>query len=173
MAFDSFLVLEAEGAPPQFEEFRKRHINHPGNSVPLHTTLVSNLCSPDQVTQELIRRIEVVCSSVNAFDYQAVCVNAFPANNVLWLAPMPVTPFELLVRKIYEAFPHTKGLWPFPSFHMTIGLSTNRDEMTSVLDEFQREFANMLPLKLSANEVSLWTVNGDNYCRHSKFWLGR
>lgn len=160
-----FLVIEADSVPDGLAEFRDRHIDHPGRAVPFHTTLLGG------ISFEGLHRVEEVCSHCSAFQYNAVCVAGYPANRVLWLAPIPVSPFENLVTELYRALPEVERHWLFPTFHMTISVSRDATSMDLALQEFLGRFGNILPLHFEATEVAVWKERGQAYERLAAYPL--
>lgn len=165
METNHFLVLETDAVPDGLAEFREKHIYPPGRLVPLHTTLLAGIVTPEVSETEALLRVAAVCNRCPAFVYEAVCVSAFPTSRVLWLAPIPVSPFERLVDALYEAFPDLERNWQFPTFHMTISVSKDAAAMEMALQEFQSRFAAKLPWQFEARGVSVWLEQGEEYQR--------
>lgn len=158
------LMIVANPALPGLESFRQNHIHHPGKAVPAHLTLLG-LGDLDSVPVDALRDL---FSTQAPFAYELVCVNSFPTTHVLWLAPVPVGPFEAVVDSVYRLMPDLSRAWPYPTFHLTIGLAPDNATMMESLDAFWDEFGGHLPWPAQATGVELWAeVDGSYRCIES------
>jgi 2'-5' RNA ligase len=157
---------------PELAEFRRRYIHHPGAVIPLHTTLIHPFLNLRELEQGGLRRLRELAVRTAQFRYQASSICAFPANNVLWLAPAPVAPFEELTELVYNSFSEIARESCYPTYHMTIGLTHSPEELTQVLREFRNDFADRLPLHFFCKEIAVFIPVDETYRLHSTVPLG-
>lgn len=91
---------------------------------------------------------------------------------MLWIAPVPVGPFEALVDRVVEAFPEVRPAWPYPTFHMTVALRASWDGLAESIAAFEVEVRSLLPLRLRARHLTLRVHDGDEHPLHSIYPLG-
>lgn len=101
-AGSSLLCLFPEQSVDGLEDFRHRHIYHPGRSVPFHVTLLYSFLPPDQIDDTAIQKLTAVARQTPRFSFQAKPQSSFAERNVLCLTPSPIAPFEKLTSLLYK-----------------------------------------------------------------------
>lgn len=123
------------------ENFRQKHIHHPGKDVPFHVTLLENFYLPDEINEEVLDRMNRIASKTGEFMFFAKPLSSFPTSKVLYLTPSPVSQIEKLSQKLYDAYPQfgnsKKG---FHTYHMTVALGYKQEEEMAVIKEFTDKF---------------------------------
>jgi len=168
----TFIVVPASDVPPGLADFRRKHIHHPGATVPFHTTLLAPFVDLDEFERDGLSRLRKIAARLSPFQYIASSLCTFPTTAVLWLAPSPVGAFEHCCQAIYDEFPRVRPERGFPTFHMTVGLTRTAEELASVLREFQTGFSASMPLHLHATELAVYIGVGEGYELHSLLPMG-
>lgn len=124
---------------PGLEEFRQRHIHHPGRDVPFHVTLLQQFYLPGEITDEMEKRLSDIAETSCCFKFLAHPLSSFPTTRVIYLTPSPSSFFEKLNDKLYTAFPEFKyNEIGYPPYHMTV--ASDYDDGKAVIDEFISKF---------------------------------
>jgi hypothetical protein len=166
------LVIPASPAPAGLEAFRRRHVHHPGVTVPFHTTLVRPWLPLGAVDDGARARLRRVAADLAPFAYTAGSICSFPTSFALWLAPSPVAPFEACAAAIYEAFPAVRPPDGYPTFHLTVGLGRSADDLPETLGAFRDAFGARLPMRLRARHLDLYAEVEGRFRRLERFTLG-
>lgn len=168
----TLIIIPALDAPAAVEEFRRRHIHHPGVVVPFHTTLVAPFLPVEEYEAHGMARLRQIASQLQPFEYFAGSLCSFPTTAALWLAPSPVSKFEECGEAVYRAFPKTRPRAGLQTYHMTIGLTRARETLAPIVDAFEAELAGRMPLGLRATELAVYVESGQRYELHSSLRLG-
>ena len=162
----SVLCLFPENQIDGIEEFRQKYIIHPGKNVPFHITLCHNFLLPNEINEKEISKLTEIAKNTPKFDFWAKPLSSFPTTKVLYLTPSPVTPIEVLVTKLSNAFPNFNNLkHGFPVFHMTIALGNPIEETKKITDEFFEKFGEF-PLSLKAGSIGVYSQYGDEWRKY-------
>jgi len=177
------LVIPASPAPPGLAAFRRRHIHHPGAAVPFHVTIAAPFLPLHEFDDDVRARLRRVAGSLAPFDFAAGSICCFPTTSVLWLAPSPVAPFEACTEAVAEAFPSVRPAEGQPTFHLTVGLGRDADDLLRTVRAFRDAFEHRLPFRLRARHLDLYAEVGSaeidgaevgaRYRRLARFALGR
>lgn len=100
---ESALVVYVPEAEPYVREMRARLDPTAALGVPAHITVLYPFKDPEKISEEVLRDVRMVLSSVPSFAYRLARLGRFPA--ALYLAPEPVEPFVALTRRIIDRFP--------------------------------------------------------------------
>jgi 2'-5' RNA ligase len=168
----AFIIIPASDAPVELEEFRRKHIHHPGAVLPFHTTLVAPFMTVEEYEAHGRSRLRRVARRLRPFQYFAGPLCSFPVTAALWLAPSPVSDFERCGEAVYEEFPAVRPSGGFPVYHMTIGLTRSAEELAPVVRSFMAELAGRTPLSLRATELAVYVESAKGYDLHSSLLLG-
>lgn len=123
------------------EDFRQKHIHHPGKNVPFHVTLLDNFYIPEEINEEVLDKLYRIALKTGEFIFFAKPLSSFPTSKVLYLTPTPVSQIEELSQKLYDAFPqfgNSKN--GFHTYHMTVALGYKQEEEKAVIEEFTDKF---------------------------------
>jgi len=182
------LVIPATPTPPGLAAFRRRHIHHPGAVVPFHVTIAAPFLPLHEFDDDVRARLRRVAGSLAPFDFAAGSICCFPTTSVLWLAPSPVAPFEACAEAVYQAFPGVRPAPGQPTFHLTVALGRQPDDLSVALNDFRAGFEHRLPFRLRARHLDLYAEVdaaevggaevdaaeiGGRYRRLARFALGR
>ncbi len=177
------LVIPATPTPAGLAAFRRRHIHHPGAAVPFHVTIAAPFLPLHEFDDDVRARLRRVAGSLAPFDFAAGSICCFPTTSVLWLAPSPVAPFEACAEAVAEAFPSVRPAEGQPTFHLTVGLGRDTDDLLRTVRAFRAEFEHRLPFRLRARHLDLYgevagaevdgAGVGARYRRLARFALGR
>jgi len=167
------LVIPATPTPSGLAAFRRRHIHHPGAAVPFHVTIAAPFVPLPALDGDVLAQLRRVTAGVVPFDFAAGSICCFPTTSVLWLAPSPVEPFEACAEAVYEAFPGVRPASGQPTFHLTVGLGRDADDLPPTVRAFREGFEHRLPFRLRARHLDLYAEAGGGYRRLARFALGR
>jgi hypothetical protein len=163
MTARTFIVVPASDVPVALSDFRRRHIHHPGATVPFHTTVIAPFLPPGELDNGGLDRLRDLALNHPAFDYVGGSVCAFPTSQTLWLAPSPVGPFERLNAGIHGLFPELISVPGQPTYHLTLAEARSDDELARSTDEFIAEFSGTLPWSLRATEMVIYVGEDGRY----------
>ncbi len=169
----SALALLPETGINGLEEFRQKHIHHPGKDVPFHVTLLPSFLLPGEINDEIENKLIGIARSTKQFVFFAKPLSSFPTNKVLYLTPSPVTPIEEMAEKLYDEFPDygncKKG---FHAYHMSIASYYNLESQQNIIDEYIETFSYQ-PLKLRAGSIGVFCeCETGEWIVYKKFKLG-
>ena len=150
------LVIPASPLPTGLATFRRRHIHHPGAAVPFHTTIVAPFLPLPELDEAARARLRRVVAGLPSFEYEAGSICCFPTTSVLWLAPSPVRPFEDVAEALHAAFPQARPAAGLPTFHLTVALGRQPDDLSAALSDFRAGFEHRLPFRLRARHLDLY-----------------
>lgn len=159
----SGLVVPATPVPRGLASFRRRHIHHPGVSVPFHTTIAAPFLPLPEVDDVALARLRTAVAGLAPFDYRADAICCFPTTSVLWLAPNPVGPFERVAEAVYAAFPQVRPTSGHPTFHLTVALGRDDTDLETAVRAFRAGFEARLPFRLHADRLDLYGEAGGRY----------
>lgn len=171
-AQSSVLCLFPQETIPGLELFRRKHIHHPGGSIPFHVTLVHQFLNPDQVNSDVVAQLQAIARTTPKFQFQAKPLSSFPTTHVLYLTPSPQGPLEELSAKLYRGFPacHNPASG-FPVFHMTLALGFPPQQRDDIIAEYFSSFGRG-PLSLTAHHLGVCAQQGDCWHRLATIELG-
>ena len=71
--------------------------------------MLSPFLEPESLSRDTLARVRSIVASVAAFDVELSAVRQWPSSSygpgVVWLQPVPPSPFVELTRRIWRAFP--------------------------------------------------------------------
>ena len=139
------------------EEFRLKHIHHPGKDIPFHVTLMYQFYLPYEIDGEVEKKLSDIASTIQRFEFVAHPLSTFPTTCVLYMTPSPSGPFERINDILNKVFPEfDNGKCGYPLYHMTI--ASDYDDEKIVVAEFIETFGykslDMTAGSLVANCVS-------------------
>ncbi len=113
--------------------------------VPAHVTVLYPFLPPEELGEQVIRRLAAVFAAANTFDCTFARCRWF-GEEVLWLAPAPDGPFRNLTRDVVKEFPAYLpygGEFDDVVPHLTVGESSRGtpDELRQVEAELGRALA--------------------------------
>jgi len=169
----SALVLLPETGVEGLEEFRQKHIHHPGKDVPFHVTLLPQFMLPDELSIENENKLKCITNSTEPFMFFAYPLSCFPTSRALYLSPTPITPIEELIDKIYDEFPQfgnsKKG---FYISHMTIASNYEIENQQNIINEYIDRFSYQ-PIELTAGYIAVFCeCETGEWKVYKKFKLG-
>lgn len=137
---------------PGLEDFRRKHIHHPGRDVPFHVSLLYQFYLPGEMTDETEQSLKEIAESSESFEFVAHPLSSFPTTCALYMTPSPSSPFERLNDKLRVVFPQFSGKG-YPVYHMTI--ASNYDNEKAIIDEFIKEFG-YKSIELTAGHLAVF-----------------
>jgi len=146
------LVPDAEHAVAE----HRAHLDMAASwGVPAHLSVVYPFVPPADVDDDLLAGLAAAVGSVPAFDCVFSRTDWF-GDDVLWLAPVPDTPFRELTRAVVETFPaHLPygGIHGEPTPHLTVG--ELRLGSTAELEAAERAVGAHLPIRARVKRAVL------------------
>ncbi len=158
----SVLCLFPREVIPGLEEFRQRHILHPGRSVPFHVTLVYDFVPPQQLDEDALDALHEVARNTPQFQFVAKGLSVFPTSGTLYLTPSPMTPIERLTAQIHSRFPQYNPGTGYPIFHMTVALGGSAEQQQQAVTEYLESFGPN-PLRLTAYRIGVCAPRGSEW----------
>ena len=120
--------------------------------VPAHVTLIYPFMPPDQLKDDVRRRIEQIISSEPSFPFTLTSVKRWP--NVVYLTPDPAEPFRRLTGSLAAAFPKYP---PYEGAHEEVvpHLTVAQDVPDDYYAAAEHALPAMLPIRDVAREAWL------------------
>jgi 2'-5' RNA ligase superfamily len=120
---ESTILVPVPEAEPVVGHLRARLDRSANRGVPAHVTVLYPFVPPDQITAAVIARAAAAVASVPGFDCRFAVTDWF-ADQVVWLAPEPASPFRALTAAVHAAFPQCPpfgGAFADVIPHLTVG----------------------------------------------------
>lgn len=172
IAAKSMIGLLPEKSIEELEEFRQKHIKHPGKYVPFHISILPNFLYPEDIDKEVENKLGRIAKNTKRFTFFAKPLSNFPTSSVLYLTPTPVKPIEELAIKMYEEFPSFgNSKHGFDTYHMTIALGYDIKDQQKIVNEYIERFSYQ-PLELKAGYLAIFCECDGEWKVCKKFGLG-
>ena len=167
----SGLIVEVAAAGPATGSWRRQLDPQALLGVPPHVTVLYPFVPPDQLDTAILAELQALFSTIPPFDFELTQIGWFGDQNVLWLAPEPVEPFQHITTTLVAAFPdyppyggQFDGLTP----HLTVGTQGTSSQFRRAEDELRQR----LPIHAIADTVTLMTeLPGGRWERNYVFAL--
>lgn len=163
------MVPEAESL---VKPFRDRYDPSAAEGVPAHITILVPFKPPEMITAEVLDTLQRLFARFTRFTFSLTDLRRFP--DVLYLAPVPETPFKTLTGKLVEQFPDTPpygGAFADVIPHLTIAQVAEPAQLNQIAQDFEQAAAGKLPVSAMVTEVVLLdNTNGPWQC-HTRFAL--
>ncbi len=156
MKSESTLVIPVPDAEPLVKPYRDQFDPGAALGVPAHITVLYPFIPPQQFTPGLFTRLARFFAECEPFEFTLAELRRFPA--VLYLAPLPETPFRDLTQRVNTLFPEYppyNGEFTDSIPHLTLAHLADRERLEQIGIDFQNQHGNHLPLGVQATEVSL------------------
>ena len=170
---EAVLVVAVPEAELLVGGLRSRHDPVAALGMPAHITINYPFVPGVEPSADTLSRLSKVLTAIQPFSFTLDHVGRFP--NVVYLAPVPSTPFVLLVEQIAQEFPESppyggrhRGSTP----HLTVAQSINGDVLASVEKQITDAASDHLPLRAYANRVWLMDNSAGQWERRVSFALG-
>lgn len=143
-----------------------------GIGIPAHVTIIHPFARPEALTDGDLAWLRDLVAATPAFDCRFTRTRWF-AQDVLWLEPEPGDVFRGLTEAVAARFPEHPpygGAYPTITPHLTLARRQPDDDPAESLDRLraaERELADLLPLVLPADRVSLMFGGEDPRGWHS------
>lgn len=99
---ESAIIVPVQ-VPVAVNRLRDRMDPSAPQGVPAHVTLLYPFMPPEELKEDVRRRVEEIVAAEHAFTFALTSVERWP--NVVYLAPEPDDPFRRLIHALAEAFP--------------------------------------------------------------------
>jgi 2'-5' RNA ligase len=172
-ADESALVVLVPDAGQLVKPFRDLYDPSAALGVPAHITLLYPFKPPGQIDDTVLTRLRIGFARFTPIAFTLQSIRHFP--DVLYLAPDPAEPFRALTRTIWAWYPETPpygGKWPDIVPHLSVASVADQRELGRIATEFEQASRNALPIKATANEISLLEKHSGRWMVRAAFKLG-
>ncbi len=156
MLSESAIVILVPEAEALVESFRQQYDPSAARGMPSHVTMLYPFKPPSELTPDMIRKLGELFANCSCFTVVFPEARCLPG--VLYLAPIPQTPFRRLIRLLARNFPETPpyraqftGVIP----HLTVAQITDERRLREVTRAFQQSARKRLPIRTRVTEVTL------------------
>lgn len=166
----SAIIIPVLSADSIVGKWRTKYDEVSLHGIPSHITLLFPFKEPSLITQEIIKKIEVIFSKIKQFPFTLGRINTFP--KVIFLEPSPRDKFIELTETIARFFPENQpyeGIYSKINPHMTIAQLTDNQNMNVIKEEIIRDIVNALPIKSAAKEAWLMEEHDGEWSIKMKF----
>jgi 2'-5' RNA ligase len=147
------LVPEAEAL---VKPFRDRYDPSAAEGVPAHITTLVPFKRPETISAEVLDTLQHLFARFARFTFSLTEVRRFP--DVLYLAPMPDTPFKALTQAVTDHFPDTPpygGAFAEVIPHLTLAQVADAAQLNQIAQDFEQASRGRLPIAATVTEVVL------------------
>jgi len=146
-------VIVPVQVPVAVNRLRDRMDPSAAQGVPAHVTLLYPFMPPEDLKEDVRRRVEQIVAAESVFPFALTSVGRWP--NVVYLAPEPEEPFRRLVRALTAAFPDYP---PYAGAHEEVvpHLTVAQDVPDDWYAAAEHALPAMLPIRDVAREA--WLV---------------
>jgi 2'-5' RNA ligase len=145
--------------------FRAKYDPSAAAGMPAHITLLYPFKPPNEISEEVIRKLTRCFAGFRPFDFSLVATRCFPGG-VLYLVPEPEEPFRWLTSAIWGCFPGTPpygGRYSDIVPHLTVAELFVARELERITTEFARTADDKLPVRASATEIALMDTQAGSW----------
>jgi 2'-5' RNA ligase len=118
---DTALVVVVPEAEPYVSALRERYDPSAAVGMPAHITVLFPFIPFEQLSSDVLHRIDLTCATTRPFDFHLSSFARFP--DCFYLKPEPAQPFvDLTLRVVAEfpAYPPYRGLFDSIVPHLTV-----------------------------------------------------
>jgi 2'-5' RNA ligase len=152
----SALLVPVSAAEGLVEEFRRDLDPAAGWGVPAHITALFPFLPVAHVTTSVLDRVQEALQAIEAFDCHLERTEWFD-DRVLWLAPVPDSPFRQITQALWTAFPECPpygGAFNDVVPHLTVGDRTDGGDLRP-LRRAETAIEQGLPIRFAVTSVHL------------------
>ena len=152
LAGESAVIVPVQ-VPVAVNRLRDRMDPSAAQGVPAHVTLLYPFMAPEQLKEDVRRRVEEIVAAEPVFPFALTSVERWP--NVVYLTPEPDAPFRRLTRALAAAFPDYP---PYEGAHSEVvpHLTVAQDVPDDWYAAAEHALPAMLPIRDLAREA--WLV---------------
>ncbi len=163
------IIVPVPEAEPVVHRWRQRCTDDGAEGMPPHITLLHPFADRGVV---VAKEIGAVLRCFGPVDFTLAAAARFSgASSVLFLEPVPDTPFRAMTAALTSAFPQYQpygGAFDDVVPHLTVAGSADEN----VLAWIERDVTRALPIRARATQVWLMEHHDSRWRIHTRFWLG-
>lgn len=170
---ESALLLPIADAEPLVKQYRDQFDPAAALGIPAHITILYPFIPPPKITPAILDQLTQLFAECRPFEFTLVELRRFP--EVLYLAPLPETPFRDLTQRVMNLFPDYPpygGVFADVIPHLTLAQMAETERLEKIAIDFQNSYGNQLPLRVRATEVSLMDNATGAWQNRANFQLG-
>lgn len=164
------LLVPVPRVGPLIAPWAQRYDPSTARGVPPHVTVFFPFLPTNEVTGEVLARLEQLFASHPATEVDLAGVGMFEQGEVLHLRPEPDTTFRAMTRQLQQAWPDLQpygGRHGDPVPHVTVGFHIPRPSARHAA----RALLLALPVRVHIHSVQLWGEGPDVWTHVSTFPL--
>lgn len=126
--------------------------------VSAHITILYPFIPPTELDDTTVTTLKAMFSGVTSFEF-ALTKTSWFGDQVLWLAPVPATPFKDLtdlVVRTFPGYPPYGGAYEEVTPHLTVGFPTEGVDLREVAHDLEPK------LPIAARVTSGWLIESRN-----------
>lgn len=153
---ESALVVLVPEAEALVRPVRARYDPSAAQGMPAHVTILYPFQPPRAITPSVLAALQDVCARFSPFQVRLSQLGRFP--DVLYLAPVPPGPFQVLTHAIVQRFPETPpygGRFAEVVPHLTLAQLADGEGLEHVAAEFMQTAGGCLPIEAAVTDVAL------------------
>ncbi len=155
---ESTLAILVAAAEPLVRDYRARHDHSASEGMPAHVTIIWPFMHPDDLSAQIIGRIEEILARSEPIAFSLASVEQFN-RQALYLRPQPDGAIRALIQAVLEAFPDYppyRGMYGTSvTPHLTVAQVTSPEAFEQADGEFQALSNGRLPIAVENAAVSL------------------
>ncbi len=154
-------------------EFRRQFDFSAGDGLGAHVTILFPFRPMASISAKVISELRALFATQPRSTFSLARVGEFPS--AIYLAPEPSGPFDSLMRATAARFPDCppyRGAFPNPVPHVTVAQEPPAEDLAQVGGRIRSRVAPFLPLRCSADEVSLAVKTAGRWSIAEQFALG-
>ena len=164
------LVPEAEAL---VKPFRDRYDPSAAEGVPAHITILVPFMPPAAITTDVLETLRQLFAGFRRFTFSLTELRRFP--EVVYLAPVPDTPFIALTHAVAERYPETppySGAFADIVPHLTVAHVADATQLNQVAQAIEQASNSQLPMSATVTEVVLLDNTNGPWQIRARFSLG-